>query len=82
MEWCSGPDCLTIVRGTTTYMHDQHSPQACAAQILAPGQTQPADFNRGACRQLPLATGNYTACLALLLSNCAATSSHVNIPPA
>ena len=82
MEWCSGPDCLTIGHVMTMSMHDQHSPPTCAAQMLAAGQTQLPDFSKGACRHLPLHTGNYTTCLALLLSNSAATSSHVNIPPA
>lgn len=71
---------LTITHGMTMYMHNEHSPQAGAAQVLAAGQTQSTDFNQGACG-LPLSTSNYTTCLALLLSNSTATSSHANIPP-
>lgn len=59
----------------------QHGLQAglCRTNPVAAGRTHPAHGNGGARGQLPLGPGNYTTCVALLLSNCAVRSSHVNI---
>lgn len=47
----------------------------CAAQTLGHRTNQPACSNRGGCRQLPLQTSDYSACLSSSLSR----GSHVNL---
>lgn len=46
------------------------------SNALAKGLTLPPHCNGGACRQLPLSTGDYTASVALPLSRSAARISH------
>lgn len=70
--------CRTVLQHTV--LHAQGGLQTCVMlhMSLGTGQTQPGHCNWGACRQLPLASGNYVTFVALPLPK-DAWSSYANI---